>query len=711
MSENHLGGAAPYCLRAAAVAVFGLFSQAGHAADAAEKQLSTVKVGADSVIEEARQASQLGNLSMDKPISGTVLYSDDIETVKTGGDSLNDLLIRVPGVSKTRNMRIADGGKNYTDNRVDGMNMSRTGTFGFVDETNTENIERIEFITGPGSVLQSSRAIGGTINVITKSPPKVATYKLSQTVGSQDFYRTSFTGGNTFENGIGFIFNANALRDHGWRERDSMDKDSFSLKLAGKPTGRSSLSLGVEYLDEDALYPGQLTKAQFDQNWRQAQPGVYGRSQSTFLTPSVQYRQEIGERGQLTVGLSQRRNKSETWGNTSTYTSFSNKVGFSDETDTSFQAVFRQDFDFARGRLYLGLEEMQSKADSKTYKNAFSNAQGLAGMFAKGALDSAGSVNREKHQSPFVQYEFSPAERYRIHMGVRADDIEYEVDDRTPKNRDNKESFSKFVPKIGATYDINPNNLVWVSYAEGFLAPSISTMLSSGIVGNTNNAGGNGYIPAANLKPEEMKTYELGFRGFLTDKRLSYDVTLYHTQVSNMVLARDCSAAEKASIGCYRINENVGSITAQGLEAGLSLAATSWLDLGLSYTLAYTKFDEYKTTSADQSGKSYNSTPRHHLNTRLTFKPMPGLKSELEADYESRYYLDHMNTASYSRPVLVNLRTSYTTTDKRWSFWLHMLNLTDVKYARRMSLSSAGIRTYTDGYFPFTLRAGVSYNF
>ncbi|MDR3369328.1 TonB-dependent receptor [Rhodoferax sp.] len=662
----------------------------------------TTVTGSVSVIEEAREVSTLGSLTMDKPMAGSVLTREDLDIIKSAS-ALTELMSRVPGVSKSRNMRISAGGKNYTDNRVDGLRVSPTGTYSFVDQTNAADIDRIEFINGPGSVLQSSYAIGGTINVITRDPPKKRAFSVSQEVGSSDFYRTDLSGGDTLDNGFGYVFDANVKRDNAWRERAGDNLDAFSIKFGGKPDAASSLYVRLEYLNDETYYPGQLTQAQFDADWQQAQPGVYGKGTSRYVTPSIHYQRAVGEKGEFVFAASRRVVDTTTFGNTATYTSFSNTIGVSQQTVTSSQAMYRQEFDVMKSRLDVGVEYLESVSDSTQYANTFSIAQALLGNFAQGALNtkSNNSESTETSTTPFVNYEFSPTDKLRLHAGVRLDSIDYAVDDRSTSNKDNAKTFTKAVPKLGATYEFNANNLMWVSYAEGFLAPSVSTLLSSGTVGNLKN-----YVPASDLLPEEMKTYEIGFRGYLPASKLRYDVTVYKTDIVNMVLQRDCYASES----CYRINENVGQMTAKGIETGLSASATPWLDLGVSHTLASANYGYYKSATYDYSGKSNNFTPKHHLNVRATFKPAPGWKAELEANYESEYYLDAANSKAVSQPAIYNLRASYTDPGKRWSAWLHLLNLANTKYATRMS-GSADAWTYNDGYTPLTVRAGVQYNF
>jgi outer membrane receptor protein involved in Fe transport len=85
--------------------------------------------------------------------------------------------------------------------------------------------------------------------------------------------------------------------------------------------------------------------------------------------------------------------------------------------------------------------------------------------------------------------------------------------------------------------------------------------------------------------------------------------------------------------------------------------------------------------------------------------PLAGFQAEVEVDDVSSQYADVSNVESYSRPTLVNLRTSYDWKD--WSFWAHVMNLTDQKYASYVS-GEAGAVDYYSGR-PRTFFAGLSY--
>jgi len=195
-------------------------------------------------------------------------------------------------------------------------------------------------------------------------------------------------------------------------------------------------------------------------------------------------------------------------------------------------------------------------------------------------------------------------------------------------------------------------------------------------------------------------------------------VALYQTVNKGFVVTRDCDAAEMATynlgVACS-IRENVGGLTAVGLESVFSWAVNEWLDLGATYANAKAYYNNDNLTNA---GKSYMYMPRVRMNLRAAVKPAPGWKIELEQDHYSSYFTNAANTTSYSRPDLYTLRASYRRKD--WSFWLHAINITDRKYATRVQTTSiAGVNVLagmagqgnSGSYLPLTLRAGVSYAF
>lgn len=689
-------------------------------AEDTERVLAPVTASVDREAD-VQARTELGTLTEYTPSSGAVIGREEIEEVEFV-DALRELTTRVPGVSLIRNMRIPDGGKNYTDMRVDGMRVAYNQNFSLIDQANIANIERVEFVTGPGSALYSSYAIGGTMNVITRDPPKTLSGTLSQEVGAWSFDRTQFSIGNTTRNGVGLFLAGSSMETDGWRSGSSAEqhKKGLSGKLVTRPSTTSKLTFAYDHVDWDYRLPGSITEAQFNADWRSVTPGSYGRTLYTFDTGSVQFQQMVGSRGELRLAASMRNTRQEGQGNTGSgsastgnpITYATNKISRSEEDNTVVQGWYKHEFDWAKSTFYVGFEQADMQLDSTTYNNLYSVAQAKQGMWAAGTLSSLGSVGTEQDMTPFVHYEFNATDRLRLHLGERFDQVKYITDDRTAANRDGEKTFRKSVFKSGLTYDLNRDHLVWANLSQGFVAPGLSNLM------------GSSSSPANyDLKPEESWTEEIGLRGTFRDSGLHYDVALFNTVNKNIIVSRDCTAEELAALPtCTSAKENAAKLTARGLESMFDWSATRWLDLGLTYTYSQVYYDDYVsgTTASgytDLSGNDYQAAPRHNVNLRFGFKPAAGWKAELEYSHIAKYWIDKENTATYSRPDLVNLRVSYQRKD--WRFWLHALNLFNVHYADRVSYTTIngvtgpayGTVGNSGTYLPFTLRAGVSYRF
>jgi iron complex outermembrane receptor protein len=736
-------------------------------AEPVDRVLAPVTASVDHEVE-VQARTELGKLTEYTPMSGTVVEREELEHLNLVNNLL-ELGKRVPGFSMVRNMRIPDGGKNYTENRVDGLRVSSTSNTSLLDELDGGNLDRIEVITGPGSALYGSGALGGTISVATRLPPKDFEAKLSQELGSWGFTRTGGNVGKTTDDGrIGVLFNASTMDNDGWRKNIAAGsnqaaeehKDGLAFRALIRATDTTKLTLGADRLHYDFHLAGalplnaaeaaklknasingvNLRDVYFENDWQPSVPGTDGRTDHTYQTFSANLQQLIGARGELTLALSQRTDDGKDGGAAgsggsrsvicdnvtvicSTYNSGS-PAAASNPTNTikkaevvvkSARPMYRQEFDLGKSTLYVGMELIDVETDTTTYSNAYTAAQAQLGMWALGAMTATGQGNiaKEKNETPFIHYEFSPIDKLRLHIGERFDKITYSVNDRTTANKDGAKTFKDSVSKAGATYDLVQDHLLWLSRAETFNAPGSSSFLDSAATGTAGN------VIGSELKPEEGLTHEIGFRGLFSNLGLRYDIAVYHSENKGFINTRDCTAAESTSLNggadCD-IRENLGGLTTKGVESVFNWAANDWLDLGATYVNAQALYHDDNVGAT--AGKSYMYMPRERLNLRVAVKPAPKWNIELEYDHISRYFYDTANTLTYSRPDLWSLRASYR--DKNWSFWLHALNLTDEKYTTRVGNSTlAGVSVVTaqagqgnsGSYTPLTLRAGLSYKF
>jgi vitamin B12 transporter len=137
-------------------------------------QVATDTARIDPVVVTAtRNPLAIGDL----PASVTVLQGADLRA--RGVTSVADALREVPGVGIARSgsfMGVTSvftrGGQgSYTKVLIDGVPMPATQPSGGFDWStlSTDNVERIEVVRGPSSVVWGSDAVTGVVNVITRS--------------------------------------------------------------------------------------------------------------------------------------------------------------------------------------------------------------------------------------------------------------------------------------------------------------------------------------------------------------------------------------------------------------------------------------------------------------------------------------------------------------------------------------------------------------
>lgn len=634
--------------------------------------------------------TQIGRITAATPIAGTVVDKDEIAHIRPA-DVQRELLPQVPGVSMVRNLRFPIGGKGYTNDLMDGFSMKSTslGNVGFLDEVNTWDIESIEITRGPGSVLYSSKAVGGTINVITRDPPAKPELGVWGDAGSYGLQRLgAHVAGSSENGGIGYSLNASTMQEEGWRDRSEREKQMASGKFVMKPDADTKVTFRAEYVDAYKEYPGAITEDEFNKNWRQADAtNLY--EDLHYYTTMIDVKRRVGEGGELTFAWVNHRN----WGTNACPAGCSSTAATTrqvemDYVDDNLRGVFRQDFDFLKSRVYLGVDAFLSEKSDDTF-----NRTG----FTRKDLYSAFTVN-ETTIAPFAQYEFSPLDHLRFTLGVRDENYDLDIDDRKG-TKDGSKSYSALVRKGGVTYEYANNHFLWGSIGEGFFVPSTDQTVS----------GAN----AKDLPPETSLTYSAGVRGKLAGPRLTYDVGVYHSVINDMAVSLPCPNKGVPSAVCpdgggtratYAIA--AGKVEFQGVESTVSWRPIDMVKLSASHTFALNTYVDFKE-SVDYSGKVYQWSPKHHLNGRVTVYPVKGLSVELESDYISRYFTNALNSDSYQRPTLYNMRIGYEA-GNGMELWAHAYNLFDTKYAERVSYSSTE-RTYSEGYHPLTVRAGISY--
>src|SRR5450759_3900545 len=217
------------------------------------------------------------------PANVTVITAEEIS--KSGATTVVEVLDKLESIqfrtySGNSSQAMIDmrgfGGENpfgKTLVMLDGRRLNRTdmSSINWM-QMPVNNIERIEVVRGPGSVLYGDAAIGGVINIITKKGKGEPKFNASVLMGSYGLNneRVGVTGATdkwtyavTGENNLTL----------GYRDRSKYSAQSGGFDVGYFDNDLLKVSLGLSCNKTDYQMPGALTKAQMEQDRRQYQPG------------------------------------------------------------------------------------------------------------------------------------------------------------------------------------------------------------------------------------------------------------------------------------------------------------------------------------------------------------------------------------------------------------------------------------------------------
>ncbi|MDO8699112.1 MAG: TonB-dependent receptor, partial [Rhodoferax sp.] len=287
---------------------------------------------------------------------------------------------------------------------------------------------------------------------------------------------------------------------------------------------------------------------------------------------------------------------------------------------------------------------------------------------------SAGIANN----AAFAQLEFSPTDRLRLVAGGRYDAITYDfTNNLTPGTNfgaaNEVRSFSRFSPKVGATFAVNDSHSLYGNVSGGFTPPEVSQLY------------GKSAIP--DLRPATYTNVEVGWRAALLDGSVKLDSALYRLDGSDTIVSYTPAVGSSE-------NRNAGQTRSEGLELGLSQDA-SLFDWRVSWSRANHKYITYQATSTlDYSGYDMPQAPKNVVQAQLGYKVAARARIALGVVYQGEYWMNNANTVQYGGHTILNLQGSYNLPGGV-EMWMQVRNLTDRAYADNASSSYTGVGAYT----------------
>ena len=216
----------------------------------ADTTLPEIKVESNDAIYNAPTASTATKINAPlRDIPQTVNVITQAVMRDKGVRSMEDAVKSVPGVSLVhgdgqRDQVFIRGFNSLGDQFIDGI---RDDAMYYRDMS---NVEQIEVVKGPASVLYGRGSSGGMINRITKKPG-VDKNEASLQVGSWNQRRGEFDiGRSAGEGNVSFRMTGAVERSDSFRDQQFLDREAFAPSMSIKIDADTNLLLQAEYLHD-----------------------------------------------------------------------------------------------------------------------------------------------------------------------------------------------------------------------------------------------------------------------------------------------------------------------------------------------------------------------------------------------------------------------------------------------------------------------------
>ena len=533
------------------------------------------------------------------PASTQIITSSDIK--KSGATNVRDAItdfanftmtkkvrgggheIIVRGMSTDKSLIMVNGHR--VANEADGSGL---GNANALDRINVDNIEKIEIVKGPSSALYGSEAMGGVINIITKSSKEAEVRtglvnssedftnwwhldsgeigKFSATLDMRfnkirrdgddtDFLTDSFGTAQTYNFNANYHFNdhnylnfyvdhytQNLKRDLYTHKRDNI-KVNFPEKM--RPMGQASMT--GEGSMEDALANYHYKQQTYGLSWN----GKTARNDWQIQTYLSKFDWESDIRysgmqfkGHVPAGLSPMTGRM--WD--SIFNGF--MVGDSGEYKNDVNVNSNKIF-VIEGRNSTKINDNHRITYGAEYiKNTVKGTNfGDDNQFG---VTHIGSVSKNGVTKEISEKEI---DTYAAYL---QDEINYRKWFIVPAIRyDHHENFGSHTsPKLGLTYKANDTFRVKANYGKGFKAPTIQNLYCK-LVTHMGQAGIITVNPNANLRPETSNSWDVGVEKEWG--KISTSLVYFDTKLENMI------TTEKIVDKIYRCI-NVGNVRVKGIE-------------------------------------------------------------------------------------------------------------------------------------------------
>ena len=462
------------------------------------------------------------------------------------------------------------------------------------------NIERIEIIRGAGTVLYGDQAVGGVINIITRTPSKSEGYvETSRGSHGLEAYR-----GNVFQElggGFSAYLSGESRNTDNYRKHNRSNYDTHFGRLR-YDYEQGHVLYEYQHTDEDLKFPGGLRMADYHTDRRQ--------SVNKSWNDSITSVHRLAAAHQL----------NETWGLNFDYSS-SDQNGKGDwfynqgTRINSFNPRINGQFNNALGAAswLLGYDHITSD-----YELLF---------------NGGGTKIRQSQRDWYTLFNQNLTPDLTLSLGYRSSQVK--DTDRVDQEKHHKREGSS---SVGLDWQISGNTRAFVKREDVLRWANVD---DNGLT-----------LPSVPfLKPQTGVSWESGIEWQDDDLRLQ--ATLYRLDLKNEIML-DKEAMPNSRWGA---NINLDKTRHQGLILEADKWVTNHIKVGGQYTYTNSKYRD-----GSFKGKEVPWVSKNTASTYMDWEIVQNLKAHLEAEYTGPRYYSSDNANSQGKLgsyTLYNAAISY----------------------------------------------------
>ncbi|WP_375445695.1 TonB-dependent receptor [uncultured Fibrella sp.] len=522
----------------------------------------------------------------------------------------------------------------------------------FLDDVDFTTLSRVEVLKGPASSVYGN-ALGGVVNLYTERAPIGKTSVSQQLlVGSYGLVRTN-TSIKTGSDNTSLNINYGHQKYDGFRLHGTSKKDFLTVTSDTYLSAKRSLLVFVGYTNSYDLLSGQVDSLNLIVHPDTAEV-AYLANNASIKTESAR------------IGISHNYQFTDRFSNRTTLfvggqvidQPFAAGVNKTNKFKFGGRTVFAYTNESAslRPTLSVGAEFLKNF----NYAKGYGLSNGILG-----ALRSDLEIQAMQY-SVFAQAALQLAPRLTLSASAGVNYVEYGITDMRASTTTplyvNVSGYDRFKPVLsprGAlAYQLTNDVSLYASVSQGYSAPATNQVViaQTGVVNY-------------NLRPELGTSYEIGSKGSLLSKALTYEIAYFSMAVTDKLVPQNFPAA--GSQPAYTLTTNAGKVQHNGLELAVQYAyrplagAVSLVRPFVSYTYSDFYYQDYKSDNnsdnrtINYTGKKESGIAPNLLNAGIDVEVRPGFYLNATMMYVDKMPITLANDHYAQAYTLVNGKLGY----------------------------------------------------